>query len=520
MSRIKVTLKYDGTNFNGFQIQNDPKLRTIQGELTKALSIINKKDIQVHGSGRTDGKVHANSQVIHFDTDLKLSSTEWLNAINANLPKDIFAYQAEVVADNFHARLSAVGKEYIYLLNMYDYEPKDANYIYQYNHFLNIDKMIRAAKLFIGEHDFRNFSANDEEEVHTYVRKIEVASIDIKDRILRFRFKGNGFLRYMVRGMVGVLIEIGRGRVDESEITKRLDTVDRDPLPYRAEPQGLYLEEVFYPLDNVRVKHNYHTHTYRCNHANGADEDYVLAAIKNNYKTLGFSDHMMVPGVDLDTWTRGTFAEFPGYVSSLRFLKQKYADVIDIHLGMECEYFPELETFLKGLLTSNQLDYLVFANHYKNFDGTTFSGYYGYASTDAEVLEYTLSAIAALKTGLFSVFAHPDLFMARMEEWTPVMEQCAYMLAETAKELDIPLEINQGGIRYSIGGKMDITKRYMYPYHKFWEIVKKVGNKVIIGVDAHNPKDFGHEAVKLSYQFAEDLGIKITEKISFKQIKK
>ena len=520
MPRIKVSLKYDGSDFNGFQIQKDPKLRTVQGELTKAISLISKKEIVIHGSGRTDAKVHANSQVIHFDTDYTMSSSEWLNAINSNLPKDIIAYQVEHVADNFHARFSATGKEYIYLLNMFEYEPKDADYIYQYNHFLNIDKMIKAAKLFIGEHDFRNFSANEEEEVSTYTRKIDVAAIDIKDRILRFRFSGNGFLRHMVRSMVGILIEIGRGRADESEITKRLDTVDRDPIPYRAEPQGLYLEEVFYPVDNVRVKHNYHTHTYRCNHANGADEDYVLAAIKNNYKTLGFSDHMMVPGVDLDTWTRGTFAEFPGYVSSLRFLKQKYKDVIDIHLGMECEYFPELETFLRGLLTSNQLDYLVFANHYRNFDGSTFSDYYGYATSDGDVLEYTLSAIAALKTGLFSVFAHPDLFMARMIKWTPVMEQCSYMLAEAAKELDIPLEINQGGIRYSIGAKMNISKRYMYPYHKFWEIVKKVGNQVVIGVDAHNPKDFGHEAVKLSYKFAEDLGIKISEKINFKKVKK
>lgn len=518
MNRIKVTLKYDGSNFAGFQVQKDQ--RTVQGELIKAISTINKKETNVIGSGRTDAKVHANAQVIHFDTELKISSTDWINAINSLLPKDIFAYQAEVVGDNFHARISAISKEYVYLLNMFDYEPKDVNYIYQYNHFLNIDRMIRASKLFVGEHDFRNFSANEEEEVQSYVRKVEAVTIDIKDRILRFKFKGNGFLRYMVRSMVGVLIEIGRGKVDESEITKRLDTIDRNPLPFRAEPQGLYLEEVFYPLDDVRVKHNYHTHTYRCNHANGSDEDYVLAAIKNNYKTLGFSDHMMVPGVDYDTWTRGTFAEFPGYVSSLRHLKQKYQDVIDIKLGMECEYFPELDSFLRGLLVNNELDYLVFANHYKNFDGSSFSGYYGYATSDADVLEYTISATQALKTGLFSVFAHPDLFMARIEEWTPVIEECAYMLCETAKELNIPLEVNQGGIRYSIGNKMDIKKRYMYPYKRFWEIAKKVGNQVIIGVDAHNPKDFGHEAVKLSYQFVEDLGLKLIEKLPFKQVKK
>ena len=518
MNRIKVTLKYDGSNFAGFQIQKDQ--RTVQGELIKAISTINKKETAVFGSGRTDAKVHANGQVIHFDTELKMSSTDWVNAINSLLPGDIYAYQAEVVANNFHARISAVSKEYIYLLNMFDYEPKDANYIFQYNHFLNIDRMIKASKLFVGEHDFRNFSANEDEEVQSYVRKIELVTIDIKDRILRFKFKGNGFLRYMVRSMVGVLIEIGRGKADESEITKRLDTIDRNPLPFRAEPQGLYLDEVFYPLDDVKVKHNYHTHTYRCNHANGSDEEYVLAAIKNNYKTLGFSDHMMVPGVDYDTWTRGTFAEFPGYVSSLRHLKQKYSDVIDIKLGMECEYFPELDSFLRGLLTNNELDYLVFANHYKNFDGSSFSGYYGYATTDAEVLEYTLSATQALKTGLFSVFAHTDLFMARMTEWTPVLEECAYMLCETAKELNIPLEVNQGGIRYTIGNKMDINKRYMYPYKAFWEVAKKVGNQVIIGVDAHNPKDFGHEAVKLSYQFVEELGLKLIEKLPFKQVKK
>ncbi|MDD4584821.1 MAG: tRNA pseudouridine(38-40) synthase TruA [Bacilli bacterium] len=516
MARIKCVVKYDGTNFSGFQIQNN--MRTIQSELEKALSIINKKDISIVGSGRTDAKVHSRGQVIHFDTDIKMSVVQWKKAINSLLPSDVYISEVEQVDNDFHARFSAIQKEYRYLISTGEYDPLQNNYVYQLCRFLNIDKMQEAAKLFLGNHDFRNFCANDEEETESFVRNIKSINIVAKDKLLNISVIGDGFLRYMVRNIVGAIIEIGLERAANDAITSRLDKEERDIIPFRAPAHGLYLEEVTYESNFKKKLHNYHTHTYRCLHANGSDEEYVLSAIKNGYQTIGFSDHMMVPGVDNDNWTRGKFSEFPGYVDSIRSLKEKYKDQIDIYVGMECEYFPPLYDFLHDLLVSKKLDYLIYGNHYRYYDGKSITGYFGYCKTDEDVIEYTVMALEALKTGLFSCFAHPDLFMNSMKEWTAICDDCAWKLCETAKALDIPLEINQGGIRYSINGGVNIEERYLYPYYKFWEIAKKVGNKIVINVDAHNPKDFSNPAVKLSYEFAEKLGIKIDEKIEFKKV--
>ncbi len=517
MERIKCQVSYDGTNFLGFQIQSEG--RTIQGELQKALGIINKKEIVVVGSGRTDAKVHANGQVFHFDTDLDLSIIQWKKAINTYLPKDIHVTSVEKVNNDFHARFSAIEKEYVYLINIAEYDPLEENYVYQLCRFMDVEKLVQAAKLFQGEHDFRNFCANEEEKTDSFVRTIRAINITTKDKKLHISITGNGFLRYMVRSIVGALIEIGLGQIEEKDITSRLDVKERNYFPYRAPAQGLYLEEVTYESEFKHALSNYHTHTYRCMHANGSDEEYVLSAIKNGYKILGFSDHMMVPGVDNDVWTRGRFADFPGYVDSIKRLGEKYKEQIVIKVGMECEYFPELDDFLRGLLTSGTLDYLIYGNHYRKYDGKSFSGYFGYCKNDNDVIEYTVMAIQALKSGLFSCFCHPDLFMTGLSEWTPVCQDCSTQLCQVAKELDIPLEINQGGIRYSIEEGLDISLRYKYPYHKFWEIAKKVGNRIVIGVDAHNPKDFSNIAVRLSHEFAVKLGLHVTENFEFKKVK-
>ena len=517
MERIKCVVRYDGTNFLGFQIQKTG--RTVQDELQKALSTINKKEMIIVGAGRTDARVHANGQVFHFDTDLKLSIVQWKLAINSLLPGDIHVTSVEKVDNDFHARYSAISKEYIYIINIDEYNPLEANYVYQFCHFMDVEKITRAAKLFEGKHDFRNFCANDEEETKNYIRTISSIELYTKDKKLHIIFNGDGFLRYMVRTIVGTLIEVGMGRQDEKYIINKLKAEEHELVPYRAPGQGLYLEEVEYPTVLGHDLANYHTHTYRCMHANGSDEEYVQSALKKGYKVIGFSDHMMVPGVDNDVWTRGKWSDFPGYVESINRLKEKYKDKIKVYVGMECEYFPELHDWLKGLLTSGQLEYLIYGNHYRHFDGKSITGYFGYCTTDDDVIEYTTMAIQALKTGLFSCFAHPDLFMTKMESWTPVCEDCAIQLCTTAKEMDVPLEINQGGIRYSIEDGYDIEKRYKYPYFRFWEIAKKVGNKVVIGIDAHNPKDFNNVAVKLSYDFARKLGLKIEPGFEFKKVK-
>ncbi len=517
MQRIKCVVKYDGSNFAGYAIQKQE--RTIQNEIQEVLKRITKEDITIYGSGRTDAKVHANGQVIHFDTNLDISIVQWKKAINSYLPKDIHVMSVEKVSNNFHARFSAIEKKYVYIVSSDEYNPLERNYVYQLCDFINVKKMQQAAKLFVGEHDFRNFCANEENEVESFVRNIKSIDIITKSKRIYFVFRGNGFLRYMVRNIVGTFLAIAQEKISEDDIKQRLDSTSRNIIPFRAPAEGLYLDEVSYKPDYIHVSENYHTHTYRCLHANGSDEEYVISAIKNGYKVLGFSDHMMVPGVDNDVWTRGKFSEFPGYVKSIRDLKEKYKDQIEIHVGMECEYFPELHDFLYNLLKDGTLDYLIYGNHCRNFDGKEFNGYWGYAKTDDDVIEYTSLAIAALRSGLFTYFAHPDLFMTSIKEWSPICEDCARQICEVAKELDIPLEINQGGIRYTIEAGWDIEKRYKYPYFRFWEIAKEVGNKVVTGVDAHNPKDFNHTATRLAEEFAKKVGIKITEHIEIKKIK-
>lgn len=516
--RIKAVVEYDGSNFVGYQIQNEG--RTIQAEIQKAIEKITRVPTPIVASGRTDALVHAKGQVFHFETTMDLTFAQWKKAINSYLPEDIHILSCEEVPSDFHARYSAIAKHYEYILSLDEYSPIERKYVYQLCRYLNVNSMQKAAKLFVGEHDFRNFCANDEEETKSFVRTITFFEIHSVEKRIHFNLIGNGFLRYEVRMIIGTLIALALGQINEQYILDKLSGKSKDPVPYRAPGEGLYLVDVTYPTTQKDLA-NYHTHTYRCGHAIGRDEEYVISAINAGYKVLGFSDHMMVPGIDDDIWTRGKGSELPGYLASIESLKKKYAGIIEIHTGLEAEYFPELEEWERSLLKSGQLEYLIFANHYRSFDGHAFAGYYGAGNTsDEDVRKYQEMSVRALKTGLFSYFAHPDLFMAGKLEWTKACEECAYAICHTAKELDIPLEINQGGIRYTIEeGPFDYHERFKYPYFKFWEIVKEVGNKVVIGVDIHDPKEFGHVASKLSYEFADKMGLKVMSRVPFKKIR-
>ena len=159
MKRFKIVLAYDGVGFKGFQKQIDE--RTVQGELEKCLSRITKEEISVTASGRTDAGVHAINQVCHFDTNLDISSDELLRAMNSLLPDDIYIKKVEEVDFTFHARFSAKSREYIYKLNMGEYDPFSRNYIFQYNAPLDVTSMQRAISYFEGVHDFTSFCSHE-----------------------------------------------------------------------------------------------------------------------------------------------------------------------------------------------------------------------------------------------------------------------------------------------------------------------------------------------------------------------
>lgn len=245
--RYLITVSYDGTLFAGYQKQ--PKQRTVQGKIEKALKEISGgKKIDIHASGRTDAGVHAINQKIHFDLDTKITIEKLAKGLNSLLPEDIFVKKVEEVSDDFHARFSAIGKEYMYILNVGEYNPLERNYVYQHNKKLDVVEMERAMKYFEGTHNFKSFTKSDDEK-DDYVRTISQTNLirDPKDlNKITLIFVGTGFLRYMVRNMVGLLIEVGEGKRKSEEIISILHSEDRRAAGKTANPEGLYLKNVFY----------------------------------------------------------------------------------------------------------------------------------------------------------------------------------------------------------------------------------------------------------------------------------
>ncbi len=245
--RYLMTFSYDGTNFNGYQKQ--PKVRTVQLTIENALKQINNnKKVDLHSSGRTDSKVHAINQKAHFDLDMTITIEKLHKALNSLLPEDVYIKKIEQVSDDFHARYSAIGKEYVYQINMGEYNPLERNYVYQYNKKLDVSEMERAMKYIEGTHNFKSFTKLDEEK-DDYVRTLSCANIirDSKDiNKIILVFIGTGFLRYMVRNIVGTIIEIGEGKRKSEDIINILKAQDRTKAGKTANPEGLYLRNVFY----------------------------------------------------------------------------------------------------------------------------------------------------------------------------------------------------------------------------------------------------------------------------------
>lgn len=242
-----MTFSYDGTNFNGYQKQ--PKKRTVQKEIENILKEINdNKSVSIYSSGRTDAGVHALNQKAHFDMDINISPDRLLKGMNSLLPEDIYVKNIEIVENDFHARFNAIGKEYIYKINMGEYNPIERNYVYQLCKKLDVASIERGLKYLEGIHNFKSFTKTDEEIVD-YVRKISEAYLtrDQKDiNKIVITFVGTGFLRYMVRNMVGLLIEIGEGKRKPEDIIDIFKHEDRRFAGKTAPSCGLYLRNVFY----------------------------------------------------------------------------------------------------------------------------------------------------------------------------------------------------------------------------------------------------------------------------------
>lgn len=242
-----MTFSYDGTNFSGYQKQ--PNKRTIQQEIEDVLKQINDgKSVSISASGRTDAGVHALNQRAHFCLDIDIEPDRLMKGMNSLLPSDIYVKSISLVDEDFHARFSAIGKEYVYKINMGEYNPLERNYIFQYCKKLDLIQMERGIKYLEGVHNFKSFTKSDDER-EDYVRKISQTMITRDNRDINkivITFVGTGFLRYMVRNMVGVLIEIGEGKRKPEDIMEILKSEDRKLAGKTAPSCGLYLRNVFY----------------------------------------------------------------------------------------------------------------------------------------------------------------------------------------------------------------------------------------------------------------------------------
>jgi tRNA pseudouridine38-40 synthase len=247
---FKLTIQYDGTDFHGWQIQGE--LRTVQAELTKALSLIDGRAVVVHGSGRTDAGVHAEGQVASVNLQRKITAEKLRAAINGNIGKDLRVIEAEAVADDFHARYSALEKTYLYrVINGPIISPFWLRYAHHDARPLALSRIRESAELFLGEHDWTAFSSA-QSDAETKIRTI--TGITIAERfderataqLIEIRMSAEGFLRYMVRSIVGTLLAVGRGEMDHQLIERAIQEGDRSLVAATAPACGLTLVSVRY----------------------------------------------------------------------------------------------------------------------------------------------------------------------------------------------------------------------------------------------------------------------------------
>jgi tRNA pseudouridine38-40 synthase len=248
MRRIRITLSYDGSAYHGWQVQ--PGLPTIQGTLENVVAEIEGAPVHVEGSGRTDAGVHALAQVAAFHLKNPLPVENLKKALNRLLPRDIRVLETREVAEGFHPRYGALAKTYEYrILRVEVCPPFEVRYVHHHPYPLDEPRMMELAPIFEGEHDFTAFAASDESDSlgKSKVRRIFSSCFARHGDRLIYRVRGGGFLKHMVRNMVGVLLEVGKGNLGREDLEARLQP-GAGILPGPAAPsRGLFLVRVEYP---------------------------------------------------------------------------------------------------------------------------------------------------------------------------------------------------------------------------------------------------------------------------------
>jgi tRNA pseudouridine38-40 synthase len=246
MARFKFFIEYDGTRYSGWQIQKNA--RTVQGEVASAIGkVLNSTDFELYGAGRTDAGVHALRQVAHVEAKTVLAPEILRQKVNDELPADVNILEIEKASPQFHARHDAVSRSYLYQISRRR-TAFGKKMVWWIKDQLDINKMQAAADLFVGMKDFQSFTADDPEEKST---KVHIENIQIQESgdLILIRFVGSHFLWKMVRQVVGVIAEVGRGKLTIEQVRAFLDRRSNEPAALTAPPSGLFLERVYYPND-------------------------------------------------------------------------------------------------------------------------------------------------------------------------------------------------------------------------------------------------------------------------------
>lgn len=240
--RYLVKISYDGTLFFGSQKQKDK--RTINNEIELTLSKILNEKTKIIGCSRTDKGVHANEYYFHFDTTKEIKAEKLKKSMNSLLTGEINIKNIKEVKDTFHARYNVKNKEYKYIIETGEYNPTNRNYTLMYNKKINIELLKEASKYLIGTHNFKSFTSDNEKE--NYIRTINYIKIKQNKSKIEIYINADGFLKYMVRNIIGLFIELNEGKKQIKDIKQILESKDRTKLGIKAPSNGLFLNKINY----------------------------------------------------------------------------------------------------------------------------------------------------------------------------------------------------------------------------------------------------------------------------------
>lgn len=251
MRRWRLTLRYDGTRYHGWQVQ--PNGVTVQQVLQDAIEAVTGVRAGVTGCSRTDAGVHAEMFCCAFETDSALSDVKMIAALNAHLPSDVAVYACDAVAADFHPRYDALGKRYVYRIwNSTVRHPFEAPYSLHYPYELDVERLNAAAADFVGTHDFAAFCAAGS-TVEDTVRTVRLCTVTRQGERVLFTVEADGFLYNMVRIMVGTLLDMAHGRIAYEAIPSILASKDRNKAGATAPAKGLFLDTVYYKDENYET---------------------------------------------------------------------------------------------------------------------------------------------------------------------------------------------------------------------------------------------------------------------------